>query len=169
MISDLFTRAIQTGAGGVPGGFIVREEDGHSRLAIRNEVTHKLIPPSKEGDSYRGVITVTSQRNYSIQRSARNDSSGDKSGDQNGNNRRVISQDDDGVNVYDGDLVKAPAKERSTDSGQSDEMIARLSDEDVRDYQLVYENNQWVLKTALDPETEQSIESAFNHALSLQP
>jgi hypothetical protein len=138
-------------------------------LAIRNEVTSELIPPSKEGEPYRGVITVTSQRDYSIQRAARGDSPDDESVEKEEDARRNQSSDGQGVNILDNDLVKAPPDERRSDSGSSEGMVARLSDEDVSNYELEYENNRWVLKTKLDPDTELSIENAFNHVLSLQP
>jgi outer membrane lipoprotein-sorting protein len=168
-IASQFARSMQTGVGGVDSGFIVRQEGGHSRLAIRNEVTSELIPPSKEGEPYRGVITVTSQRDYSIQRAARGDSPDDESVEKEEDARRNQSSDGQGVNILDNDLVKAPPDERRSDSGSSEGMVARLSDEDVSNYELEYENNRWVLKTKLDPDTELSIENAFNHVLSLQP
>jgi hypothetical protein len=169
-ISSLFARSVQTGAGGVDGGFIARREDGHSRLAIRNEVTHQFFPPTKEGEPCRGVITVTSQYDYSIQRIAGNGEAEDKptEGDE-GTQRRRSADDDEGVDVIDRNLVKSPGNGRRSDSEESEDMIARLSDEDVSKYELEYVDNRWVLKTALDPDTERSIENAFNHALSLQP
>jgi len=167
-IAKFFTRSVQTGAGGVDGGFLVREDDGHSRLAIRNEVTHELIPPSKEGEPFRGVITVTSQRDYAIQRIGGGDGSDDISDEADESTRRRQSASGSGVDILDRDLVTAPANERRSDPGQSKDLIARLSDEDVRHYELEYENNRWVLKTELDPNTERAIEHAFDHALSYQ-
>lgn len=168
-IAGQFARSIQTGAGGVDGGFLVRDEDGHSRLAIRNEVTHELIPPSEEGEPYRGVITVTSERDYAIQRVTGNDTSEDKPSERDEDAQRGQSTDDQGVDIFDEDLVNAPTANRHAGAEKPGDLVTRLSDEDVKQYELQYENNRWVLKTQLDPDTESSIENAFNHILSVQP
>jgi len=168
-IANLFAESIQTGAGGVDAGFIVKKSDGHSRLAIRNDVTHEFIPPTQEGEPYRGVITVTSQRDFSIQRIAHNGNSDADARDENQGSQRRRSGDSDGVNVIDPDLVQAPAIDRRPEPEETEDLIARHTDEDVRQYELEYLNNRWVLKTELDPETERSIAFAFNHILSLQP
>jgi hypothetical protein len=171
-IADVFAKSVQTGAGGMPGGFVAQEEDGHSRLVIRNEVTHHLFPPKKEGDNYRGTITVTSQYDYSIQKTVEEGDS-ENAAKQQEEPQRKSWEENDGVNVIDNDLVKAPSNSTSNgarpNNGPAEDLIARRSDEDVRTYKLEYEKNRWVLKTKLDPETEQSIANAFDHVLSSQP
>jgi hypothetical protein len=171
-IAKLFAQSVQTGAGGMPGGFIAREEDGHSRLVIKNDVKHELVPPTKEGEPYRGVITVTSQYDYSLQRIAGSGAQGDEreaDRDEEGDGSERGGWNDGETNILDNDLVKKPANGRRPESEPSEDIIARRSDEVVSKYDLEYENNRWVLKTPLNPETERSIENAFNHILSLQP
>src|SRR3990172_7278989 len=78
-IAELFSQAVETGPGGMPGGFISSEEGGgHSRLLISNKVTRKLIPPTNATDKYRGVITVTSRYDYALQRPAEEEPSEDR-------------------------------------------------------------------------------------------
>jgi hypothetical protein len=169
-VADTFRRAVDTDASGTQTGFVYRDEGGHSSLAIHNEVKDHLIPPSKEGEPYRGIITVSSQFSYSVRISPPSDSSDAKSDSKGQANQRGSneSQQDSGVDVLDPDLVAAATKSDNPSPVKSDELIARRSDEEVRTYELAYENSRWVLKTKLDPKTEQSIQYAFDHALEVQ-
>ena len=48
------------------------------------------------------------------------------------------------------------------------ETVTRRPDVQTRKYELVYENNKWLLTTTLDLKTEKSIQFAFDEALSIQ-
>ena len=160
-IVELFSNAIDTNDSGVRTGFVFRGEDGHSSMSVRKEVTNEFIPPAKEGEPYRGTITVTSHMSYSM-RMTPDDSSDKKSGTADQTDFSDPTTDD-GVDVLDSDLL-APAK-RNNGPAASDEVVARRTEEDVRTYELEYDNDHWVLKTELDPNTEQSIQFAFDHIL----
>src|SRR5687768_11863660 len=66
---DLIVATFKRGVEEIPIGFVVRREGGHSMMSGRNEVSHELIPPPKEGDPYKGIITVDSAWKYSLQQS----------------------------------------------------------------------------------------------------
>jgi hypothetical protein len=154
--------------------FRVPSEGGHSMLAGQNEVKHEIIKPTKEGEPYRGIITVVSESHYSIERSsdrgeektrqeqARNQDSQSALGDLNSS---------DGIDILDSDLAgESSAGGSSSRSGQaaSDSTVARRRDQSDRKYELEYHEGRWVLLTKLDPETEQGIQFAFDHALKTQ-
>lgn len=170
-IAKQIAQSVQTGAGGMPGSFIAREPDGHSRLVIKNDVKHEFLPPKKEGEPYRGLITVTSKFDYSIQRVAGGGEQEDERGEDADKELENGNWQDGGATILDNDLVQRSESRssRKSESEQSEDLIARRSDEDVSTYELAYENNRWVLKTQLNPDTEQAIKNAFDHILSLQP
>jgi hypothetical protein len=163
LIVETFRRGVED----VPIGFVVRQESGQSMMTGKNEVSHELIRPTKEGEPYRATITVTSQSRYSIQRTneevpaeeqTENPSALDTTGD---------SDDDDGQEIFDANLVgggSAKTDTRRSSPGAPEQFIARRPDEGQQKYDLVYENGDWRLVTKLDPETEQSIRTAFEHA-----
>jgi hypothetical protein len=171
IIVETFRRGVED----IPIGFVVHEAGGHSRMTGKNEVSHELIRPAKEGDRYRGVITVKSQSSYSIQRSVEADGDVDTDGEvDEGTGSAAQSQEDPAAQVYDPGLVGAsdagaeasPPPTATPDS--SDVTVTRRADRKKRQYELVYENGRWVLTTKLDPNTEQSIEYAFDRALKTQ-
>ena len=175
-VAKLFRQSVETGPGGMPGGFFSQDAGGHSRLVVNNKVTHKLVPPSDAGDKYRGIITVTSRYDYSLQKSAEEEKSNERE-DEDGNRNEFDSDtmdesdsDAEGIEILDPDLVTVPnAGGQLPDAPSEADLIARRSDEIVTDYELEYKNGRWVLKSSLDSNTERAIENAFNHALELQP
>lgn len=172
LVVDTFRRAVDTDAG-AQAGFLYRDQDGHSSLSIRKNVTDNLIAPSKEGESYRGTITVTSQFSYSLHMTpdADNDKLGGSDKGKGGSDQRGYgddSSDETGVDVLDKNLIAAVTKSDNPSPLQTDQVVARRTDDEVRTYELAYEDGRWVLKTKLDPKTEQSIQYAFEHALASQ-
>jgi hypothetical protein len=152
-------------------GFVSQDDRASSRFQVSNEVTSELIPPTDGSTAYRGTITVTSSSTYSLRRSA--DDAGDKKDQDHSLNDNGFSllddtDDDSGFDSMDDQLVSA-APDGDSSGGESIESVQRRTAKDVRDYELAYENNRWVLKTELDPETERSIAKAFERALRLQP
>lgn len=172
-IADTFRRTVDTNVSGHETGYLYREGAGHSRLSIRNEVSDELIPPTKPGEPYRGTITVDSHYTYSLYIPESPSDSGDKKDGSSRSNGDATSSGDSaadasGVQVLDPNLAAAANKSVTRSNGTLDDVIARRSDEDVRTYELQYEGDRWVLRTKLDPNTEQSIQSAFEHALATQ-
>jgi hypothetical protein len=167
-----FSRAIETGQNGVPSGFLIRGQEGHSRLTFENKVTSQFIPPEVPDDVYRGVITVTSRTNYFLQKFGSPDSQNEEAS--NGTNRTAEEMsfaDDQGMEILDEELVTSsdtPPRDDSS-AGDQEDVVARRSDEVVSEYVLLYKNGRWVLNSKLDPETERAVANAFDHVLSSQP
>jgi hypothetical protein len=154
--------------------FRVPREGGHSMLAGHNEVSHELIKPTKEGETYRGIITVTSQSHYSIQRSAdRPEEASRKEQPRNQNSESGLGDlnPKDGIDILESDLAgpasgTGPNPEPS--AANSDSMVARRENQSDRKYELEYKDGRWTLLTELDPDTEQGIKYAFDYALETQ-
>jgi hypothetical protein len=155
-------------------GFVVHEASGHSRMTGKNEVRHELIHPKKQGDPYRGVITVESQSSYSIKRTIDSDGSDAEDQPNKSSDGLAQPQEGSGAEVFDPALVAAPNGEQQAqrptagDSDNSNVTVARRPDHQERKYELVYENGRWVLTTKLDTKTEKSIQYAFDRALGTQ-
>jgi hypothetical protein len=170
LIVDTFRRGVED----VPINFVVRQEHGHSMMVGKNDVRHTLIPPSKEDDPYKAIITVDSKSSYSIQKSGASEED-DAHGNRSEEPPRAggeLANDPSGLEVFDSDLVNASP---STNSNRSNGPIAsepivrrRADDWPAREYELEYRNGRWELLTKLDPETEQSIQNAFDQALRTQ-
>ncbi|MEX0612827.1 MAG: hypothetical protein WD738_16060 [Pirellulales bacterium] len=171
LIVETFRRGVEE----VPIGFVLHDSEGHSMMTGRNEVSHELIPPAKEGDLYKAVITVGSQSRYSIQRlaSETDEKDDDQAGDQTTDSFGE-SDDKSGLEVYDQDLISDSGGKnqdrRATPSPaeKTEKTVTRQADRQERKYELVYQNGRWSLITTLDPETEQSIQNAFKRALETQ-
>jgi hypothetical protein len=154
--------------------FRVAREGGHSMLAGQNAVTHELIKPAKEGEPYRGIITVTSESRYSIERSS--DRAEEKARQEQAPNQNSESplgdlNPSDGIDILDSDLAGQPSASGPSsrpNAVTSDSTVARRRDQSDRKYELEYHEGRWVLLTKLDPETEQGIQHAFDHALKTQ-
>jgi hypothetical protein len=168
LIVETFRRGIED----IPIGFVIRQEGGQSMMVGKNEVSHELIRPTKEGEPYRAIVTVTSESRYSIQRSR------EETPPEDAREELPVASDltddsaeEDGQEIFDTELVGAADSRnepRRTAPGATDQFVARRPDEGQRAYELVYENGRWSLVSKLDPETEQSIRDAFNRALKTQ-
>jgi hypothetical protein len=154
--------------------FRVPSEGGHSMLAGQNEVKHEIIKPSKEGEPYRGIITVVSQSKYSIERSS--DRAEDNTRQNQARNQDAQSTLDDlnpsdGIDILDSGLAgqsSASSPGSRPSPATNDSTVSRRTDQSDRKYELEYHEGRWVLLTKLDPETEQGIQYAFDHALKTQ-
>lgn len=168
---------IETGTGAIPSGFVMESGGRRSQFIIRNDVTSELIPPAKDGESFRGTITITSKSTYSLRRSEEADRANDGAdggSDQNSEQRSLLDDSDAndiGIDVLDSDLVSSAstAQDADTPVGEPATVVTRQEDEDVRTFDFAYENDRWVLKTEPDADTERAIKRAFERALQLQP
>ena len=168
-IVETFRRGVED----VPIGFVVRQEHGHSMMVGKNEVNHELIRPQKEGEPYKGIITVDSQSSYSIKRSGSSDENDAKdNGDNDVAQAADLATDPGGLEILDPELVNSSPSNggaRASSAGSTEPIVRRQADDwPVRKYELEYRNGRWELVTRLDPETEQSIENAFKKALKTQ-
>ena len=167
LIVETFRRGIED----IPIGFVIRQESGQSMMVGKNEVSHKLIHPTNEGDPYRAIITVTSQSRYSIQRTREETVPEDEEEPSVASDLTDESDEENGQEIFDSDLVGGAGsknEKRRAMPGETEQFVARRPDEGQRDYELVYENGEWRLITETDPETEQAIRDAFNRALKTQ-
>ncbi len=170
LIVDTFRRGMED----VPIGFVMREEGGQSMMVGKREVSHELVKPTKEGEPYRAVITVHTQSRYSIQRTKVPEENGaEEQADEDSSGVEPLGEPDDqnGLESFDSDLVSAPGSNkdsRRSTAAPTEDFVARHPDEGQRKYELVYDNGRWNLITELDPETEQSVRSAFDKALKTQ-
>jgi hypothetical protein len=167
LIVETFRRGIED----IPIGFVIRQESGQSMMVGKNEVSHKLIRPTNEGDPYRAIITVTSQSRYSIQRTREETAPEEEEEPSAASDLTDEFDEENGQEIFDSDLVgggSSKSETRRTTPGETEQFVARRPDEGQRDYDLVYENGEWRLITETDPETEQAIRDAFNRALKTQ-
>jgi hypothetical protein len=176
-IAHVVKSALETGAGGVQGGFVDDKGNARSQFSVHNDVKSEIIPPTAPSENYRAKITVTSRTTYSLRRipdSEKKSNDQDSKKKNNGQDSGANPADDapktgpNGVEVLDQDLVST-SKGKPLPGGKLDDAVSRLADEESRTYDLAYENGHWALKTELDPKTEQSVSNAFKFALSQQP
>jgi hypothetical protein len=166
---ESFAQVVETfrrGMEEIPIHFVAPDAaGGHSMMTGRIEVSHELIKPANETEKLKGIITVTSQMRYSLKRSNETPVAGDS---ENGDLSRVLDDESD-IQVFDPALVDAQDTNRTTSKpGKPEVTIASEENKSKRQYELVYEDGRWVLTTKLDPETEKSVQNAFEHALSSQ-
>ena len=172
---DLILETFRRGVEGVKIGFVARREGGHSMMSGDNKVSHKLIPPTQEGDPYKAIITVESKSSYSMQRTTipEDKRENNNSGNQDSQSGIAGAENPVGIDILDSDLVGRPA-DTGAMAGPSQPIadattIARRPQTPVtKSYELQYENGRWALVTELDPETEQGIRNAFEHAFKTQ-
>jgi len=168
-IIEMFRRRMEE----TPVGFVVSDASSRSTLTGTNKVSHEVIKPQNPDESYKAIITVTSQSRYWVARTKEDEESDrDKeSKDAAAKNEKLSTDAPDEKNGKSFD----PAGSVSGDSSRSgpgsiigERTSIPSSDKDERKYELVYENGKWKLVTQLNPETEQSVQHAFENALATQ-
>jgi hypothetical protein len=167
-IMEMFRRRMEE----TPIGFVVSGESTRSTLTGKNEVSHELIKPANAGEPYKAIVTVTSQSRYWIARTKETDDADREKAAKDAaarNDKAATESSDEKTKSFD------PAGSAPGDSTRShlspiagDRTALPSSDTDERKYELVYENGRWKLLTELNPETEQSVQNAFNNALETQ-
>ena len=173
LIMATFKRRIED----APSGFVTPQVGGHSRMIASNKVTSKVLPPAKDGEPYRAEVTVASRSRYSLQRSI--DESEDTSQKKDERKEQRSNADSlenpgnigSGVDILDPGLVSPSGGEGQDRRGGPDlaeSVVSRRIDEEKRTFELEYQNGRWALITKTDPETERSIQSAFEEALATQ-
>jgi hypothetical protein len=155
-------------------GFVVSEGGTRSTMFGTNKVSSQLIPPATAEDHYKAVITVDRESHYSLRRTKTN--SNESEHDQNAKGQGTNALDDPkekkGIDILEPDLAGKTHSDNSQSAPkptQSDEeIVTRQPDKVVRKYDLIYDDDRWVLVTKTDPKTEQSIQFAFDEALASQ-
>jgi len=160
---ELIVETFRRGVEEVPIDFVVQGSSGQTMMTGRNEVSDELIPPTKEGDPYKAVITVKSTSRYLLQKSNEEPKASDKTADA----VAAGSTDESDAQILDPDVVSNPA-ERHAKADANQVTVASRDDGQERAYELVYENGRWKLISKLDPKTEGAIQFAFERALKSQ-
>jgi hypothetical protein len=166
LIVDTFRRAMETDASTViaTGG-----AGQQAAVSISNTVKHQLTPPAKEGELYRGTITVESYSHYSIQRTpSQQEAVGDdEAGNETGS--RTAGGVESNVEISDAELIGGvSSRPRRVPSVLGKTGPLARPNEHIRTFELEYRNGRWELVSKLDPETEQAVQTAFRHALKTQ-
>jgi hypothetical protein len=171
---ELIVETFRRGVEDVQIGFRMPREGGHSMMVGKNEVSHVLIRPAKEGEPYKGIIKVDSESRYSIKKSTEEDEeseSEESSEEEEAPSRLNATGEPSGTEILDTELVGTTGGVGKTSRSKlpaGDSVVSRRPDQMKREYELLYQNGRWELVTKLDPETEQSIDNAFKHALQTQ-
>jgi hypothetical protein len=174
-IALIVKSALETGAGGIQGGFVSEQANARSHFSVHNDVSSELIKPASADENYRAKITVKSHTLYSLRHlpdsdSKKSDTDKKKtSGQDSGSNPLDDSKGINGSDTPTDSVSSSTTKSPKSVLGRPDDAVNSLSDEEVRTYDLVYENGRWALKTPLDLKTELSVKNAFDYALKLQP
>jgi hypothetical protein len=164
-IFDTFRRRIED----TPVGFVVKDSTSRTSMVGTNKVSKELLPPAKEGDPLKAVITVVTESRYSILRTK--ESSDETANDQSGGNRSndpLAEKTNDLGEPADPALPSKPTPDVGKSRIATDVIKPPTEQQDIRKYELHYENGRWVLDTKLNTKTEQSIQNAFNNALDTQ-
>jgi hypothetical protein len=161
-IVETFRRGMEE----IPIHFVAPDASGgHSMMTGRIEVSHELVQPANETEKLKGIITVRSQMRYSLKRSNEAPATGESESD----DLSGVLDDESDTQVFDPALVETSEPSRTTSRpGKPEVTVASEENKSERKYELVYEDGRWVLTTKLDPETEKSVQNAFEHALSSQ-
>jgi hypothetical protein len=171
---ELIVETFRRGVEDVQIGFRMPREGGHSMMVGKNEVSHVLIRPAKEGEPYKGIIKVDSESRYSIKKSTEQDEESESEKDseeEDAPSRLNAAGEPSGTEILDTELVGtvgASEKISRPKLPAGNSVVSRQKDQMEREYELLYQNGRWELVTKLDPETEQSIDNAFKHALQTQ-
>jgi hypothetical protein len=167
-IMEVFRRRMEE----TPIGFVVSDASSRSTLTGMNKVSHELIKPANPGEPYKAVVTVTSQSRYWVARTKESDEA-----DREREAKEAAAKEDnlaaesgdENAKSFDPSVSGAGDISRSrAGSLTGDRTAIPSSDKDERKYELDYENGRWKLVTALDPDTEQSVQNAFRNALDTQ-
>jgi hypothetical protein len=151
----------------------VSDDGSMSQLEYERTVQHELFPPSNESDVYRARITVKTVSSYYFRAADDQDAGG---ADEKKEEEKPAEEEtlEDPLNPIDPSLHDPTSTESgATPAGKSGKPSLKgtattRKDEDTRTYDLAYEGGRWVLKTQLDPATEELIDFAFDHALKRQ-
>ena len=166
LIYDTFRRQMED----APVGFVVSDSTTRTMMSGAIKVSGDLIRPTNETDPFKAVITVVSQSHYSIKRTIddSNEKLHEKDADAKKDDPLAVDNDasffETGTNSQDASDNHASR----TAPRPGEEAVSRRPDEATRKYELLYQNGRWTLVTKLNPETEQSVQNAFNNALDTQ-
>lgn len=168
-IVDTFRRQVE----GQGVGFVITEGSSRTAMSGTNKVAAELIRPKSADDHYKAVVTVETISSYSLRRTkSAEDIEREQNAKKQASTSLVDSSDKKGLEFIDSNLAGTTQKETSPTAPKTNlppvETVTRRPESEKRKYELVHDGDRWALVTKLDPKTEQSIQFAFNEALSRQ-
>ncbi len=143
---------------GVPGG-------GNAEWS--RELTQQLEPPKTEGDNYRGKITITTRYKLTVFTKKNNKKDDKEESGSESNNADPLDPTGEGTDSLGPGMPELPESVGGS-LLTADSPIKTMDNEKVRTFQLEYVNDRWKLITKTDPDTEKSIQAAFDYALKRQ-
>ncbi len=170
LVMDSFRRKVED----QPIGFVVSEGGSRSTMVGTNKVSYEVTKPASPADHYTAVVTVASESRYSLHRtkSSSEDAEREKTAKNQNKNSLADRGDKKFIDAAGSNFGAAPSQDSSPIASkpkQSDEeTVTRRPDEQIRKYELTYENEHWSLVTKLDKKTEGAIQFAFDEALAMQ-
>jgi hypothetical protein len=166
-IMETFKRRMED----TPVGFVVNNSNGRSSLTGQNKVDYELIEPKTESDPFKAVVKVTSRSRYSmkVQSEVPDESAREKNAKKTEHmlpEKTTKGQEQ----PFDPSAAKPSpddSKSAATPTRTSEQVIPH-EDNEVRKYDLLYQDGRWILVTELNKETEQAVQNAFKTALDTQ-
>jgi hypothetical protein len=166
LILATIRRGLETGAGVVAsGGSVPHQDGGFTAISINNKISHEYFPGTRDGETPRATITVSSASRVSIQRAP---AGADR-------NERPSRDSNSGMTDLDVDISDPGSMALSSGSGSRRLVPGAVSEvseprhnSEIRTYELVHRNGRWELVTEIDRETDLAVAEAFDYALSTQ-
>ncbi len=166
IIMETFRRRMEE----TPVGLVVNNPNGRTTLTGTNKVSSELHPPKTADDPYKATITVKSQSRYSVK--VQTETPDEATREKGSKNDRLLpDKEQKGNEAFDSNVAKGSSDNSKTaGSGThvSEQVLPPLKDEEVHNYDLVYQDGRWILVTELNKETEQAVQNAFKSALETQ-
>lgn len=167
-VMDSFRRKVED----QPIGFVVADGGSRSTMVGSNKVSYEITKPATPADHYKAVVTVASQSRYSLHRTKNTSEENEREKNARKQNQNSTDHGDKKFTDIGSNLGSAPSQDSSpiaSKSKQPDEdTVTRRPDEQIRKYELTYENEHWQLVSKLDKKTEGSIQFAFDEALAAE-
>jgi hypothetical protein len=169
VVMDSFRRKVED----QPIGFVVSDGGSRSTMVGTNKVSYEITKPASPADHYKAIVTVASQSRYSLHRTKNTSEENEREKNAKNQNRNSTADRGDKKFTDIGSNVgAAPSQDSSPIASKpkqpDEETVTRRPDEQIRKYELTYENEHWSLISKLDKKTEGSIQFAFDEALTLQ-
>jgi hypothetical protein len=145
---------------GVPGG-------GNAEWS--HKMTQQLEPPQEKGENWRGTFTITTRYKLTIFTRKNKDKTKDAEGASEDAAADPLDPSAEVTDSFDpGAIDPGASVGGGVDVLTSGSPITTRDNEKVRTFQLEYVNDRWKLITKTDPDTEKSIQAAFDYALRRQ-
>lgn len=153
-----------------PVGFVVNNSNGRSSLTGQNKVEYELIEPKTESDPYKAVVKVSTRSRYSVK--VQTEVPDESAREKNAKKGDLLPPEKNakGQEPFDPTLGKASADDAKSAQvpTHTSEQVIPHEDNEVRKYDLLYQDGKWILVTELNKETEQAVQNAFKTALDTQ-